>query len=76
MKVSSPIGDLPFEPRHLAIRTRGIEITGVMGAWPARVQIGTSDIPALLRVAAKPIGIAAVATTLVLGLRRLARPRH
>jgi hypothetical protein len=76
MRVSSPIGELPFEPRHVAISHRGVEVSGVMGAWPARVQIGVSDVPALLRIMAKPIGVAAAATTLVLGLRRLARHRH
>jgi hypothetical protein len=75
MRVSSPIGDLPFEPRRLTVTRHGVEITGVMGAWPARVRIGAADVPALLRTVAGPVGVAAATTALVLGLRRLARSR-
>ena len=61
MKVSSPIGDLPFEPRSMRFSRRGIELDGVMGAWPAKVEIDGSDIPALVRVTAKPLAFAAAA---------------
>jgi hypothetical protein len=54
MRVSSPIGDLPFEPRELRLRRGGLEVRGVMGAWPARVHIGPGDAPALLRLIAGP----------------------
>jgi hypothetical protein len=59
MRVSSPIGDLPFEPRSLHIRHGGVEIEGVMGAWPARVQLTPADTAALLRLLAKPAALAA-----------------
>jgi hypothetical protein len=49
MTVSSPIGELPFEPRKLTIGPGGIQIEGAMGAWPAHVQIGARDLPALAR---------------------------
>ncbi|MEV6010126.1 hypothetical protein AB0M29_25340 [Streptomyces sp. NPDC051976] len=51
MKVSSPIGELPFEPTRLRYSRTGIEMEGVMGAWPARVHIHRRDIPLLLKVA-------------------------
>lgn len=74
MKVSSPIGDLPFEPRILRWRGHGLEIEGVMGAWPARVQITGSDLPAIARVLARPAAIAAAAAVIV-GAASLARPK-
>lgn len=73
MKVSSPIGDLPFEPRALRIRNGGLEVEGVMGAWPARVQIGLDDAPAVLRLLAKPAVVAAAALATVLGVAAVAR---
>ena len=78
MRVSSPIGDLPFEPRKLRLRNGGIQMEGVMGAWPAQVQIGLEDIPGILRLLAKPAGIAAAVLTTVVGVATLARPsrRH
>jgi hypothetical protein len=47
MKVSSPIGELPFEPRRVTVSRAGIEIEGAMGAWPAHVHIDVADLPAL-----------------------------
>ena len=61
MRVSSPIGDLPFEPRALRIRNGGLEIEGAMGAWPAHVAIGLRDVPAVLRLIATPAALAAAA---------------
>ncbi|NJC73252.1 hypothetical protein HC031_26550 [Planosporangium thailandense] len=75
MKVSSPIGDLPFEPQRIAIKARRVEISGVMGAWPAHVQIDVKDLPALVRILAKPAGVAVATAALLVGLRRLTRPR-
>ncbi len=77
MKVSSPIGELPFEPRTVRLHRNGIRVDGMMGAWPAQVTITTADIPSLARVAARPALIGAVGTATVLGLIRLTRPnRH
>lgn len=76
MKVSSPIGELPFEPRALRYHDRGLQIEGVMGAWPAQVHIGLSDIPAALRLIAKPAAFLAGSATAILGLAYLAGPRR
>ena len=73
VKVSSPIGDLPFEPRELSVKDGGIEISGVMGAWPAHVHIGPGDLPALARLLAKPAAAAAVAVVITAGLARFVR---
>ena len=79
MKVSSPIGELPFEPRKLTVRADGIQIEGAMGAWPAYVQIDARDLPALARLLARPAAVTAAATVIVTGLASLAarrRPRR
>ena len=73
MRVSSPIGDLPFEPRALRLRNGGLEMDGVMGAGPAPVQIGLGDAPAILRLIAKPAAISAAVLTTVLGVAAVAR---
>ena len=75
MKVSSPIGELPFEPRKLTVSPRGIQIEGAMGAWPAHVQIDAHDLPALARLLARPAAMTAAATVIVTGLASLAA-RH
>jgi hypothetical protein len=50
MKVSSPIGELPFEPRRITVSRTGVHIEGAMGAWPAHVHVEASDLPALARL--------------------------
>jgi hypothetical protein len=50
VKVSSPIGELPFEPRRLRVSRQGLDIDGAMGAWPAHVHVDASDLPALARL--------------------------
>lgn len=76
MKVSSPIGELPFEPRSLAFRDGGVEVRGLMGAWPAHVLIDARDLPAVLRLIATPAAVTAVAATTVVGLARWAASRR
>jgi hypothetical protein len=72
VKVSSPIGELPFELRKLTVRSDGIKIEGMMGAWPARVQIEPGDLPALVRLLAKPAAV----TVIIAGLAGLATRRR
>ena len=76
MKVSSPIGELPFEPTRVAIKNGGIEVQGRMGAWPAHVQVDATDLPAIARLLVKPVAAAAAATAVVLGLARVASSRN
>jgi hypothetical protein len=72
MKVSSPIGELPFEPTTVRVHGGRLEVEGVMGAWPAHVVIEPADLPSLFRLVRRPaIAVAAV------GLAALAiRFRH
>jgi hypothetical protein len=65
MKVSSPIGDFPFEARRLTLAGRVLVVEGSMGAWPARIEIASNDIPRLLRLIPAPVLAAGV--FLVLG---------
>lgn len=65
MKVSSPIGELPFTPKKLRLRGKAIEMEGVMGAWPARVQVTLADVPSLLRVLLVPILVTVVLVAVV-----------
>ena len=76
MKVSSPIGELPFEPRKLTVCPGGIQIEGAMGAWPAYVQIDARDLPALARLLTRPAAVTAAATVIVTGLASLAARRR
>lgn len=77
MKVSSPIGELPFEPRSVRLRGNGIQVDGMMGAWPAQVTVTAADLPALGRLAARPALVGTVCLTTVFGLVRLSRSiRH
>jgi hypothetical protein len=76
MKVSSPIGELPFEPRKLTVRPGSIQIEGAMGAWPAYVQIDARDLPALAHLLARPAAVTAAATVIVTGLASLAARRR
>lgn len=69
MKVSSPIGELPFQPTDVRLRGGRVEVEGVMGAWPAHVIIEPADIPSLLRLARKPAAVAAVVGLAALALR-------
>jgi hypothetical protein len=76
VKVSSPIGELPFEPRKVSVKDGGLEIQGLMGAWPAHVHIGLDDLPALARLLARPAAAAAAAAAaavITAGLARWAR---
>jgi hypothetical protein len=50
MRVSSPIGDLPFAAERVRVSRDGVDIEGTMGAWPAHVHIDAADLPALARL--------------------------
>lgn len=73
MIVSSPIGELPFAPERLSYQARGLSLEGKMGAWPATVQIGIDDAPAVLRLIARPVAVGVAAAAAVALLRGLIR---
>ena len=71
MKVSSPIGDLPFKPTSISLKEGAIHMEGKMGAWPAHVQIDLSDfldIAYLIRypLIAVVVGIATIISYLLI----------
>jgi hypothetical protein len=43
MKVSSPVGEFPFEPERVSFEGAKLTLHGRMGAWPARVQMEPAD---------------------------------
>ena len=75
MRVSSPIGELPFEPRRIHYRQRALHVDGEMGAWPAHVVIDAGDIPALARLVATP-AVMTAATVVLVGVVALARRKN
>jgi hypothetical protein len=60
VRVSSPIGDLPFEVETVRLEGRGLVVEGRLGAWESRIHVGPEDAPMLVRALRVPI--AAVAT--------------
>ncbi|MEI6449376.1 MAG: hypothetical protein WCP98_05410 [Actinomycetes bacterium] len=74
--MSSPIGDLPFKPTRLRYASRGLEVEGVMGAWPAKVQLDASDVPAIVALVRVPLALAFAAAALLGMVRLAARYRH
>ena len=59
MKVTSPIGEMPFKAGRARVSRKGIVIEGSMGAWPAKVTVSASDAPQILRIAAIPLLVVA-----------------
>ncbi len=73
MKVSSPIGDFPFEARRLRFENGSIVIEGAMGAWPATVRVEPADLPMLLRLVPAPVLALVISLAGVLLLRWIRR---
>ena len=71
MKVTSPIGELPFEPHRITVSRAGIDVEGSMGAWPTHVHIDPSDLPALARLLPlRALGLTVAGVLAVLAVRR------
>jgi hypothetical protein len=71
MKVSSPVGDFPFEPVRLTVGSRHLTLEGQVGAWPAKVELEPRDLVSLGRVAGLRFALPAIAALAVMtGLRR------
>jgi hypothetical protein len=82
MKVSSPVGDFPFEPLRLKVGPGHLTLEGQVGAWPARVEFAPGDLVslALVSLARAAGGRAAVpalaaAVVLTLAVRRIGHGR-
>jgi hypothetical protein len=69
MKVTSPIGELPFTVRGVSLQRGHVVVEGELGAWRSRIELGTGDLPMLARAFRGPL-IAAAAGIAVLALSR------
>jgi hypothetical protein len=74
MKVSSPVGDFPFEPLQVTVKPGHLTLEGQVGAWPARVEFEPKDVVTLAR-AAGPWGavLPLAAVVLIAAARRWTR---
>ncbi len=72
MKVTSPVGEFPFDFERIRLDGARVVIEGRMGTWPARIEAGVADIPAPLRAGA----VAAASGLLFASLIRRRRRRH
>jgi hypothetical protein len=70
MKVSSPVGDFPFEPLRLKAGSGHLTLEGQVGAWPARVEFAPGDVVALARAAGAGAAVPALAAVAVVILAR------
>jgi hypothetical protein len=51
MRVSSPVGEFPFEPVTVLVRGDRLRIEGRVGGWPAHVEMEVGDLIRLARLA-------------------------
>ncbi len=70
MKVSSPVGDFPFEPLRLKVTPGHLTLEGQVGAWPARVEFAPGDLVSLARAAGASAAVPVLATVVVLAVAR------
>jgi hypothetical protein len=70
MKVSSPIGDLPFEVTGVRREGRELVVDGLLGTWRSRIHVGVEDVPMLARAVRVPLAAGASAAIAVYLLRR------
>ena len=61
MRVTSPIGDLPFEVEAVRIEGRELVVDGRLGAWQSRIHVEAADVPMLARALRQPLAAVAAA---------------
>ena len=61
MRVSSPIGDLPFQVEAVRLEGRELVVEGRLGAWESRIHVGPEDVPMLARTLRVPLAAVAAA---------------
>lgn len=78
MKVSSPVGEFPFELERLRRHGTHLSLEGRMGAWPAHVEVGPEDGLRLLRVGGATVLVPVLGALLLGGAvrRRVAGRRR
>ena len=75
MRVTSPVGDFPFEPKSLRVEAGALVVEGSMGAWPATVRVEPADVPMLLRLIPAPLLVVLGTAAAALALKVLGRSR-
>ncbi|HEY8857894.1 MAG TPA: hypothetical protein VIM27_00480 [Gaiellales bacterium] len=70
MRVSSPIGDLPFEVTAVRREGRELVVEGLLGTWRSRIHVGVEDVPMLARALRVPLAAGASAALAALLIRR------
>ena len=75
MKVTSPIGELPFTVRSVSLEGRHMvvegDLEGDLGTWPSRIEVGVEDLPMLARAFRGPLVAAGIGVIALAVLRRL-----
>jgi hypothetical protein len=71
MKVTSPIGELPFTVRGVSLEGGRVVADGELGAWRSRIEVSREDIPMLARALRGPLIAAGAAAAALVLLRRL-----
>ena len=71
MKVTSPIGELPFTVRGVSVRDGHVVVEGELGAWRSRIEVGPTDVPMLARALRGPLLAAGAGIAVIAILRRL-----
>jgi hypothetical protein len=71
MKVTSPIGELPFTVLGVTFEDGHVVVRGELGAWRSRIELGGEDVPMLARALRGPLIAAGAAAAAVVLLRRL-----
>jgi hypothetical protein len=70
MRVTSPIGDLPFEVTAVRREGRELVVEGSLGAWRSQIHVGAGDVPMLARALRAPLAAAGIGIAALVLLRR------
>ena len=70
MKVTSPIGELPFVVHGVSLQRRALVVEGELGAWRSRIEVGAEDVPMLGRALRGPLVAAGLGLAGIALLRR------
>jgi hypothetical protein len=71
MKVTSPIGKLPFTVTGVRVARGGLVVDGELGAWRSHIEVGPGDVPMLARAVRGPLVAAGVVVAVLVLARRL-----
>jgi hypothetical protein len=71
MKVTSPIGELPFTVRGVSLHGRHVVVEGELGTWRSQIEVGSGDLPMLIRAFRGPLIAAGAGLAALALLRRL-----